>query len=161
MNSLATLKSAPVCPVCAVAPAPGRTECPDCGEDLAPLMWLQSQRALLFNEGLRLAKLGQDDAAIRLLEEACAFSSQSGDALVVLGKLYVRKGRLNEARRVWEKCLALEPDHAGASRALAQLDKLEAATARPSRRSRVWARLKRPFRRRGPRTSVDTPPPSS
>lgn len=152
---------APECPVCGLVPAPGGTECPDCGEDLAPLMWLQSQRTLLFNEGLRRAKLGQDDAAIRLLEEACAFSSQSGDTLVVLGKLYVRKGRLDEARRVWEKCLVVEPDHTGATRALAQLDRLEAAAAKPSRRSRTWAKLKRSFRPRGRGAAVDTPPPSS
>jgi outer membrane protein OmpA-like peptidoglycan-associated protein len=124
-----------ICPLCGVAPQPdGR--CPDCGQDLAPLSYLQARPALLYNRALDLVAAGDPERAARHLEAALAEDDTLVDAWTVLGKLRARSGRADDARRALAAALVLRPDHAGARAALAGLDARAAAEAEARRRAR-------------------------
>jgi outer membrane protein OmpA-like peptidoglycan-associated protein len=105
------------CPLCRVGAGPdGR--CPDCGQDLAPLSYLRSRAALLYNRALELIRSGDDERAAHQLEAALAEDDTLVDAWVVLGKLRARAGRRDEARHAFGSALALQADHPGARTAL-------------------------------------------
>src|SRR5687768_13603824 len=97
-----------LCPNCKIGLPAGSTTCPDCDEDLAPLMRLQWAPYVAYNDGLRLAQAGDLDAALRKIQEAVKVLPDEPDIPIVLGKLYAQKGNWIEARQWWgtalEKC---------------------------------------------------------
>lgn len=121
------------CPLCRLAPDAAGT-CPDCGQDLAPLTYLAVAPALAYNTALAQADAGDDDGAVRSLQQAVAQDEGFLDAWMVLGKLHARNGRADEARRAWGAVLAVDPAHQGATEASARLDETVAGSVGSRRR---------------------------
>jgi hypothetical protein len=109
------------CPVCRVRPEPGGTRCPDCGEELAAVIRLRTRGALEYNRALEYAGVGEDELAVRHLLQALDEDAGLVDALVVLGKLHLRGGRVREAHDAWDRALGLMPEHPAARAAVESL----------------------------------------
>jgi nucleoid-associated protein YgaU len=113
-----------LCPVCNV-PLPAQSSiCPDCGEDLSPIVYLQQEAALLYNRGLSYAQSGETAQAISLLERSLQVDSSRVQTLTLLAKLYVKQGERLNAAAVWERALEFEPDNQDIRDGLAYLDQL-------------------------------------
>lgn len=72
--------------------------------------------------GYQMLKMGSLEAAHVLLEANRADHPQSASALFGLGRAHSTSGDLKAARREFQRALMLDPEHRGATRALAQLD---------------------------------------
>ncbi len=123
-----------LCPTCGVPPRPGTTICPQCKEDLAALIHLQSLPAIYYNEGVRLAGEGQLDAAIARLLLAVGRDPSLVAPYAMLARLYARKRLWREAASWWREVLAREPENAAARAGLTEALRREAA-----RRRERWA----------------------
>lgn len=97
---------------------------------------------LLYEEGVRLQRAKQTDAAIVVYERALAMDPKHAPTLYEVGWSYWVLGRWSDVVRVWEKVLTLEPAHPEVPRylpeartkaeLLAKLDSAEApATTAP------------------------------
>lgn len=75
--------------------------------------------------GYQVLKMGAIDTAIALLERNVEDYPADADSAFGLGRAYVTAGRRNEARAQFAQALNLEPGHARATRALAELDARE------------------------------------
>ena len=120
--------SAVVCPVCHIPLDDRSAKCPDCGEDLTALVYLARRADILYNEVLGAAQAGQVDDAVRILEESLRIQ-RGAAALVLLGKLYARKGLRAQARSAWAEALQIHPGDAAAESGLAYLSRLESEEA--------------------------------
>lgn len=78
------------------------------GEHWRRLAWVQWAR-------------GEADAAIASLKQCLQLDRKNPAALFWLARIYREQGRLTEARRLYEKVLRLQPNHAEAKNALAQV----------------------------------------
>ena len=123
-----------ICPICCVALRADTTVCSGCKEDLALLVYVQSQHGLLYNKGLELAKAGDVPGAILALQQAEGTGGRSVAATTLLGKVYAQSGRYDDARLSWERVLLIEADSAGAASGLAALDAVERADSAYVRR---------------------------
>jgi hypothetical protein len=72
--------------------------------------------------GYQMLKMGSLVAAVTLLEANLADNPHSASAAFGLGRAYATDGNADAARGELERALALDPDHRGATRALAELD---------------------------------------
>jgi len=72
--------------------------------------------------GYQNLKMGAIDTAIALLERNAADYRDDADSAFGLGRAYATAGRLDDARAQFGNALSLEPGHARATRALAELD---------------------------------------
>lgn len=111
----------PVCPVCRIPPAPGATTCPDCREDLAPLLFLRSRADRGYNAALADAVDGRHAAARDELRWVLADNARHVPALVLLGKVHARLGADTDARAAWQRALRLAPGHETATACLGAL----------------------------------------
>ncbi|MGA4542695.1 hypothetical protein ACPA54_22130 [Uniformispora flossi] len=111
----------PVCPVCRIPPAPGATTCPDCREDLAPLLFLRSRADRGYNAALADAVDGRHAAALDELRWVLADNARHVPALVLLGKVHARLGADTDARAAWQRALRLAPGHETATACLGAL----------------------------------------
>jgi hypothetical protein len=114
------------CPNCGIALPAGATICPECNEDLAPLLRVRLAADIAYNEGLRLARSGDLEGAIIKIHEAVAAASEHPAAYIVLGKLYAQKGIWSLARWWWQQALVRWPEDEAARRELAALEQREA-----------------------------------
>lgn len=78
------------------------------GEHWRRLAWVQWSR-------------GDADAAIASLKQCLQLDRKNSAALFWLARIYREQGRLKEAHRLYEKVLRLQPNHAEAQSALAQV----------------------------------------
>jgi tetratricopeptide (TPR) repeat protein len=72
--------------------------------------------------GFQILKMGQRDQAIALLERNAADYPNAASSAFGLGRAYARSGRPDDARREFNRALQLEPGHARATQALAELN---------------------------------------
>ena len=125
-----------VCPVCRVPLPKGTTLCPDCGEDLAAIVYLQRQADVLYNAGLCAAQAGDLDRAIRQLEQSAELGKTS-TTLGLLGKLYSQRGQRDRARDAWQEALQIAPECEAAQEGLSYFASLEADEARGAEQVRL------------------------
>lgn len=71
--------------------------------------------------GFQILKMGQHEQAIALLERNAADNPNAANSAFGLGRAYATAGRPEDARREFNRALQLEPGHARATRALAEL----------------------------------------
>jgi len=84
-------------------------------------MHLQFAPQLTYNEGLALAKSGDQNQAIFKMREAVAELPNMPSAYIVLGKLYAQRSDWAMARYWWEKTLERWPDEEAAREGLATI----------------------------------------
>ena len=70
-----------------------------------------SKDMLLSNQGFELLSKGNDVEAGMKLEQALVLNPDNPYALLNMGVMYQRMGRPEKARRMYEKVLALQPEH--------------------------------------------------
>jgi nucleoid-associated protein YgaU len=135
------------CPACQTPLGPEATACPVCGADLAAAVYLQRQADVLYNAGLRAARVGDVAKAILLLEQCVRGDVVPGSgrdpeewpqpALALLGKLYARQGQWEQARRAWQQALRAAPGNLAAQQGLAYLAELEANETQAARQAEL------------------------
>ena len=113
------------CPVYHVPLSAGSTVCPDCGDNLAPLMRLQFAPYIAYNQGLALAEAGDRDGAILKMLEVVEELPDNPSGYIILGKLYAQCSNWDRARYWWEKALARWPEEESARRGLAVISNHE------------------------------------
>jgi hypothetical protein len=90
---------------------------------LSPAALLTSGVRAALHAGVRAAKRGEDDTAIRRLREVLALDAENPVALLSLGLLLARRGGHVEADRVFRELTRVAPGTALAARAEAELRK--------------------------------------
>lgn len=131
------------CPVCHVRVPENSVTCPDCGRNLAALIHLARRSAILYNEGLRLARDGDFAKAANRLEQACELDPEDSRARSLLGKVYSQSGRTKEARSAWEYVLQKRSDDETALAGLDMLTKSAQAATSAIRRDKRRASIRR------------------
>ena len=124
------------CPYCGGQVPEDTTICPDCHEDLAPLVRLEREHAILYNEGLAAAQAGDlDTARIKVL---CALERETDfvPAVLLLAKIAAAQGDWPLARRTGARALDLAGDDVRVRRLVAAVEAAaleHAPAARPPR----------------------------
>ncbi|MGB0388734.1 MAG: BON domain-containing protein [Ardenticatenaceae bacterium] len=119
------------CPVCKAQVTNVRV-CPECKEDLTPMLLVHNLAPSHYNEGLRLAQEGNIQQAIEQLQTALVIEPSHLDSLIVLGKLHAQQGCYREAIGYWKRALELDPENAKAKEGILKAQ----ARQQPIRRSR-------------------------
>jgi Flp pilus assembly protein TadD len=78
--------------------------------------------AVLYRDGTRALDAGEPAVAIRALEEAARRVPEASEVHNHLGLAYLAAGREDEARRSFERSVALDCDNRAAERNLRQLE---------------------------------------
>lgn len=131
------------CPGCDSALPGGASTCPECGEDLAPLLRLEMEPYLLYNQGLSLVQSGDLDGAVLKLRSAMAAMPAEPGPYVVLGKIYAQMGDWAQARRWWEAALRRWPGDPAAQQGLQALEAHRTAAEVAARKESVHQRRRR------------------
>lgn len=97
------------CPFCQTENRDDRASCYHCTGDLVALRAVVNKAKNLHNEALEHAERGRAEAAIAALKTAIELDASFAAAWVVLGTIFAREGRVDEARQAWEKALAIDP----------------------------------------------------
>jgi tetratricopeptide (TPR) repeat protein len=97
------------CPYCQTENRDDQEKCYHCERDLSMLRLIVNKAKHHFNQGLELADRGRNDEAISEMKNALDLDATLVNARVVLGTLYAKQERFEEARRCWDE--ALEQDH--------------------------------------------------
>jgi hypothetical protein len=113
------------CPVCKVPIPAGSTHCPDCGEDLSDLIFYEYEADIKYNQALDSLNNDNLDRAIFLLLTVIELDPAHVEAINTLGKLYVNRGQLDPARKVWEKGSSTLPEEESFKEFLQQLSERE------------------------------------
>ncbi len=99
------------CPACGTSQTEGTRECRQCQADLSLLVEFDGLAQSFYDQGVRVAKSGENlEAAVRFIEAALALEPEHVEALVVLGKLRAQQQRYQEAMSAWQRALELAPD---------------------------------------------------
>jgi nucleoid-associated protein YgaU len=101
-----------------VAVADDRGRCPVCEADLTPIVSWRVHAATLYNRGLEASSKGQWHVAAVLLEQARVAAPNAANAALLLGKVYARLGRVEEARAALDDALRLGASQASVRPAL-------------------------------------------
>lgn len=98
-----------ICPQCQTPNRDDRSECYHCGQELATLRMIVNRARNHYNEALEHAERGRDEEAIRELKHALELDGSFVEAWLVLGTLYARAERLDEAKQAWETAMGQDP----------------------------------------------------
>jgi tetratricopeptide (TPR) repeat protein len=98
------------CPVCHIPLPPGTTICPDCKQDLSAFIYLGHQSGILYNQGLNLARAGDDETAIAYLRKSLEEDKNNLPAALVLGKIFARRKEYFQAKTVWDQARQAHPE---------------------------------------------------
>ncbi len=122
------------CPACKVRLLADSTTCPECGQNLAVLVRETRRVDVFFNEGLAAARAGDDSLGIRRLEDALTLAPQRVDVIELLARLYLRRGRREDALAAWKRLLQIAPENEAARQAVRDLEATHDDARRQSRR---------------------------
>lgn len=148
-----------ICPNCNVALPLNETLCPECGEELAALVRLRWEPYLLYNEGLRLARLGDLAGAAAKMRNVVAGLPDERIAYHVLAKLYTQLGNHPEAALWWEAALRRWPGDEAARVGLAGLARLAEVMATPPDSVPLDSVLPEPVPPAAPSPTAEPPAP--
>lgn len=117
------------CPVCTSKQSSNELTCQRCQADLSLLVHLNNQGVVYYNEGLRLARLGQEEVALEHLQAALLLNPDYAESYLVMGKLYAQRGAYEEAIIAWHRVLRQAPPdsplRAKAERGIAKAEELQ------------------------------------
>ena len=99
-----------ICPYCGNTVALNRRICEFCGFDLDPYRRLVERSNVLYNRGLKMAKVRNMSAAIPLLEKSLELNKHNSDARNLLGLIYYEIGDIVEALSSWLISRHLDPE---------------------------------------------------
>ncbi|MCX7046949.1 MAG: tetratricopeptide repeat protein, partial [Candidatus Sumerlaeota bacterium] len=99
-----------ICPLCESVNRDDRDKCYHCDSDLSMLRLVINKAKQHYNLALEHAERQRYDQAIAELRNTLDLSGNFAQAHVVLGTIYAKLSRFDEARTHWEKALALNPD---------------------------------------------------
>lgn len=122
------------CPACKVRLLADSTTCPECGQNLAVLVRETRRVDVFFNEGLAAARAGDDSLGIRRLEDALTLAPQRVDVIDLLARLYLRRGRREDALAAWKRLLQIAPENEAAQQAVRNLEATHDDARRQGRR---------------------------
>jgi len=89
---------------------------------------LEPKRAtFLSNLGYAYGELKRYDDAIARLEQATKLNSKLVSAWINLGNVYARQGKLSQARQIYDRARAIEPDNISLREVMKELEALEKA----------------------------------
>jgi hypothetical protein len=129
------------CPYCQSENRDDREDCYHCKRDLTMLRLIVNKAKQRYNAGLELADRGHNEKAIAELKNALALDHSLTHAHVVLGSLYAREERFDEARAAWRDALALDLQTQKAHEYLGKVDAVETALPTVRRLKRMTAGL--------------------
>ena len=128
------------CPACErQVRADDRGQCPVCETDLAPLVRWRVQAARLYNQALEACSAGDWPVAAVLLEQSREFLPDFAEAVMLLGKVYARLGRVEDAKRVFGEAGQLGVGDEEVDSAIEALQSVR--TARTSGKQAIWRGL--------------------
>jgi len=110
------------CPYCGGQVPADTTVCPDCHEDLAALVRLECEHAILYNEGLAAAQAGDlDTGRVKVL---CALERRADfvPAVLLLAKIAAAQGDWPLARRTGARALDLAGEDVRVRRLVAAVE---------------------------------------
>jgi tetratricopeptide (TPR) repeat protein len=129
------------CPYCGgIVPANTTTICPDCHEDLSPLIHLESGHLIRYNEGLALAREGRLEEAKACLAAALAHKESFAPAHILLAKIHAKEQRWPEAQASIKRALELAPED---ERARLLAEEIQKAAQEAEIRRQEIARVRR------------------
>ena len=99
-----------ICPYCGNSVALGRRICEFCGFDLEPAKKLVERSNVLYNRGLKMAKVRNLSGAIPVLEKSLELNKHNSDARNLLGLIYYETGDIVEALSSWLISRHLDPE---------------------------------------------------
>ncbi|MCA9446702.1 MAG: tetratricopeptide repeat protein [Candidatus Omnitrophica bacterium] len=108
-----------------------------------------------FQEGKRLAKAGEFEAALPLLEQASREQPDSPDVWLALGSCYFRVDRNDDYREAMRQALALDPDHGPTLRFLKKTTGAEVIPAPDTGREKIFMEAGE-----GPKLEEESPKPA-
>jgi tetratricopeptide (TPR) repeat protein len=109
------------CPYCNTINRQDRETCYHCGKDISMLRLISNKARHHYNLALEHAERHRYYEAITELQNALDLDNDLVEARVVLGTVYARVNRPDEARAQWERALEISTPHQKAHRYLAQL----------------------------------------
>ena len=99
-----------ICPYCGNSVALNRRICEFCGFDMEPARKLVERSNVLYNRGLKMAKVRNLSAAIPVLEKSLELNKHNSDARNLLGLIYYETGDIVEALSSWLISRHLDPE---------------------------------------------------
>lgn len=100
-----------ICPQCQADNRDDRTQCYDCSQDLTVLRQVIARSREHFNAGLEHAERNRHDEAISEIKHALELDASFVNAWVVLGTVYARQEKFDEAQKAWQSALAINPQY--------------------------------------------------
>ncbi|MDK2972311.1 MAG: hypothetical protein PWP23_2066 [Candidatus Sumerlaeota bacterium] len=98
------------CPYCSTENRDDREKCYHCGKDLSMLRLIRNKAKHHYNMALEHAERGRSYEAMGELKNALELDHHLSEAQLLLGTLYARLDRVEEAREQWERVLANDPN---------------------------------------------------
>ena len=98
------------CPYCGNSVALNRRICEFCGFDMEPARKLVERSNVLYNRGLKMARVRNLSAAIPVLEKSLELNKHNSDARNLLGLIYYESGDIVEALSSWIISRHLDPE---------------------------------------------------
>lgn len=115
-----------ICPYCQTENREDRETCYACDKDISTLRMVVNKARQHYNDALEHAERNHSENAIEELKQALALDNTLVNAHVVLGTLYARDGRFQEARDCWTRALELQPELARAHDYLGRVESVQA-----------------------------------
>src|SRR6476661_8050077 len=98
------------CPFCHTENREDRERCYACDKDLSMLRLLVNKARHHYNDALEHAERNRNTEAIDELRNALDLDRRFTNAHVVLGTLYAKEGKYEEAKQCWSNALELNPE---------------------------------------------------
>ena len=115
------------CPYCQTENRDDQEKCYYCDRDLTMLRLIVNKAKHHFNQGLEFAERNRNDEAITEMRNALDLDGSMVNALVVLGTLYAKQEKFDEARQCWQRALDLDHRYRKAHEYLMKADRVEQA----------------------------------
>jgi len=97
-----------ICPFCKTENRDERASCYNCNADLTALRSVVLRSRHLYNDALEHTERGRNEEAISQLRTAVELDASFVNAWVVMGTIYAKMNRFEDAKTAWRKALALD-----------------------------------------------------